>query len=97
MDGSLSEAHIVYCESRMLLDRGRYGAWWDIQDAYPDYTASLGPWPEADIVGFLADDFGPNESQWPFTRRAVAEFFRSAERLLVCQEAEPGDAPHPSA
>jgi hypothetical protein len=90
---ALPEAHIVYCESRMLLDRGRYGSWRDIQDAYPDYKASLGPWPEADIVGFLADDFGPDESRWPFARQAVADFFRSGAQLLVCQDAEPGAAP----
>jgi len=86
--GAVPEAHIVYCESRMLLDRGRYESWRDIQDAYPDYKASLGPWSEADIVAFLADDFGVDESRWPFTRRAIADFFRSGERLLVCQEAE---------
>jgi hypothetical protein len=87
---ALPEAHIVYCESRMLLDRGRYGSWRDIQDTYPDYMASLGPWCEEDIVGFLFDDFGPDEAQWPFTRRAVAEFFASGTQVLVCQDAVPG-------
>jgi hypothetical protein len=86
------EAHIVYCESRMLLDRGEYATWREVQDAYDDYKASFGPWSEADIVGFLEDDWGPDDSRWPFTRRAIAEFFRSGERLLVCQEAEPGAA-----
>lgn len=68
MDEALPEAHIVYCESRILLDRGQYGSWRDIQDAYPDYKASLGPWSEAEIVEFLTVDFPPDESHWPFTR-----------------------------
>ena len=79
----MPDAHIVYCESRMLLDRGDYASWRDIQDAYPDYKTSLGPWSEAEIVGFLEDDWGPDDSRWPFTRRAIAEYFRSGERLLI--------------
>jgi hypothetical protein len=86
VDEALPEALIVYCEARMLLDRGRYGSWRDIQDAYSDYKASLGPWSEAEIVEFLADDFGPDESQWPFTRLIIADFFRSGAQFLECQE-----------
>ncbi|MDQ2731816.1 MAG: hypothetical protein M3Y56_09175 [Armatimonadota bacterium] len=85
MDEVSTEAHIVYCELRMLLDRTRYESWRDIQDAYPDYKTSLGPWSEADIVEFFADDRGIDDSRWPFTRRAIAEFFRSRSQLLVCQ------------
>lgn len=85
-------AFLVYCEARMLLDRGRYGSWRDIQDAYPDYKASLGPWSEADIVEFLAIDFGTDDLHWPFTRQAIAEFFRSGDQYLVCSDEEPGDA-----
>src|SRR3954451_2767409 len=77
--GGLPDAHIVYCESQTLLDRGQYGPWRDIQDTYPGYKASLGPWSEAEIVRFLEDDWGPDDSRWPFTRRAIAEFFRSGE------------------
>jgi hypothetical protein len=86
VDERLPEAHLVYCESRILLDRGRYRSWRDIQDSYSDYRTSLGPWSETEIVDFLADDFGPDESKWPFTRQAIADFFRSKERLLVCRE-----------
>ena len=89
MGEAAPEAHIVYCRSQMLLDRQKYGSWRDVQDAYDDYMASFGPWSEAEIVGFLADDFGPDESRWPFTRRAVAEFFRSGAQLLVSSDAEP--------
>ena len=84
----MPDAHIVYCESRMLLDRGDYASWRDIQDAYPDYKTSLGPWSEAEIVGFLEDDWGADDTRWPFTRQTIAEFFRSGARLLVCQDDE---------
>jgi hypothetical protein len=85
-----SEAHIVYCDSQMLLDRNKYDSWRNVQDAYEDYKASFGPWSEAEIVAFLEDDWGLDDLQWPFTRRAIAEFFRSSESLLVCREAETG-------
>jgi hypothetical protein len=83
----LPEARIVYCVSRMLLDRRQYDSWRDIQDAYPDYKTSLGPWSEAEIVGFLGDDFGTDDSGWPFTRQAIADFFRSDAQFLVSQDA----------
>ena len=76
------DAHIVYCENRMLLDKGPYTDWRAIQDVYADYKASLGPWPEEDIVAFLQGDWGPDESRWPFSRDSIANFFRSDERLL---------------
>lgn len=90
------EAHIVYCRSQTLLDRRQYGSWRDVQDAYDDYMTSLGPWSEAEIAGFFEDDRGADDSRWPFTRRAIADFFRSGELLLVCPEPEPGAAADPA-
>jgi len=87
VDKLLPKAHIVYCESRMLLDRGQYESWRDIQDAYQDYKASLGPWSEAEILEFLEDEYGSDDDRWGFTRQAIAEFFRSGEQLLVSQDA----------
>lgn len=75
-------AHIVYCEERMLLDKGPYADWRAIQDAYSDYKASLGPWSEDEIAAFLRDDWGADESKWPFSRESIAAFFRSDERVL---------------
>lgn len=60
---SVPEAHIVYCRSQMLLDRQEYGSWRDVQDAYGDYMASLGPWSEAEVVGFLEDDWGADDGR----------------------------------
>jgi hypothetical protein len=77
------EAHIVYCEERMLLDKGPYADWRAIQDAYTDYKTSLGPCSEDDIVAFLRDDWGTDESRWPFSRESIAAFFRSDQRLLA--------------
>ncbi|QEL20924.1 hypothetical protein [Limnoglobus roseus] len=88
MDEAAPEAHIVYCRSQMLLDRQKYESWRDVQVAYEDYMTSLGPWSAAEIIGFLEDDWGADDSRWPFTRQAIADFFRSGESRLVCPEAE---------
>jgi hypothetical protein len=79
-------AHIVYCDDRMLLDKGPYGDWRAVQESYADYKASLGPYSEEDIVHFLRDDWGRDEAQWPFSRDSIAAFFRSEQRLLRARE-----------
>jgi hypothetical protein len=76
-------AHIIYCESRVLLDKQPYGTWRELQDAYSDYKASLGPWEEADIIAFLTDDLGADDARWPFTRHAIHAFFNSDDRVLA--------------
>ncbi len=82
LDETIPRAHIIYCDRRMLLDKRKYGGWRDIQDAYEDYKASLGAWTEAEIIEFFADDFGPDETAWPFRRQAIEDFFRSESQLL---------------
>ena len=82
MSDEVSVAHIVYCDERMLLDRGHYRSWRNIQDAYPDYKASFGPCSQGEILEFFADDFGPDDSQWPFSRQAIADFFGSTSQTV---------------
>ena len=68
----------------MLLDRASFVSWREIQDAYLDYKASLGPWSEAQIVEYLQNDYGPDDSKWPFPRKAICDYFASALRILEC-------------
>ena len=95
MDQIVAKAYIVYCHSRTLLDRRTYPypRTREMQQTYPDYKTSLGPWSEADIVDFFTVDYGRDESQWPFTCQAIGEFFRSREQFLVRQWAEPISGP----
>lgn len=86
MDESMSVAHIVYCKSRMLLDKGRYESWRDVQDTYPDYVASLGPWNKSEILEFLCDDFGSDDEKWPFCQRLINDYFDSKAQLLIHEE-----------
>lgn len=76
------DAYIVYCDKSMVLDKGPYATWREVQDAYPDYKTSLGPWTEVEIVDFLREDCGSDDSQWPFPANAITAFFRSDDRIL---------------
>lgn len=84
MAEALNEAHIVYCKSKVLLDRNPYRSWREIQNAYSDYMTSLGPWTLNEIIDFLAQDFGDDDAPWPFRRETIASFFNSDCNLLIC-------------
>lgn len=77
-----STAHIVYCEGRALLDRGPYASWEAVQREYFDYTTSLGPWTAAEIVAFFEEDFGDDDTKWPFRREEIEAFFLSKDKAI---------------
>ena len=83
MTVSLPRAFIVYCESRMLLDRSNYTSWRDIQEAYGDYKASLGPWTEQEVVSYLEVDCGADDARWPFTRQGIADFYHGDSNVIL--------------
>jgi hypothetical protein len=91
MDQVLPTASILYCHTRTVRDRRPYPypREQEMRRVYPDYKTSLGPWSEADIVDFFTVDYRRDESRWPFTRQAIADFFRSGEQLLVRRWVEP--------
>ena len=55
-DGDV-KLHLIYTETRMLLSKKHYGSWREIQDEYPDYKTSLGPWNIEESIEFLAQEY----------------------------------------
>lgn len=51
------ELHLVFTESNIVLDKKQYEDWRKIQDAYPDYKASLGPWSLDEVIDFLDHEY----------------------------------------
>jgi len=51
------QLHIIYTETDIFLTKHPYASWRNIQDMYPDYKASLGPWEQGEVIGFLADEY----------------------------------------
>lgn len=51
------DIHIVFRESEMLLTKRDYRGWREIQDAYEDYKASLGPYTIDEVIEYLMMDY----------------------------------------
>lgn len=77
-----SRAHLVFLRpDGLLLVRRPEADWRELQDEYPDYVASLGPWTGDEIVEYFTLDYGKDDRCWPFARQAIADFMRSAEKV----------------
>ena len=75
-------AHLIFRRSGSLVLIKRPDVDWRVlQDMYPDYMASLGPWNADEIASYFADDY-TDESRWPFSRTEMGEFFGSSGREL---------------
>jgi hypothetical protein len=73
-----SRAHLVFLRSgALLLVKRPDASWRQLQDEYPDYMTSLGPWASDQIAGYFTLDYTEDDSRWPFTRRAIVEFMHS--------------------
>lgn len=77
-------AHLVFLRSGgMLLVKKPQADWRQLQNEYGDYMTSLGPWSEAQILGYFPLDYGQDDAGWPFRRRAITEFMRSSDSLVL--------------
>lgn len=48
---------LIYTESNFLLSKKQYLSWREVQDDYPDYKTSLGPWSVDEVVEYLAEEY----------------------------------------
>ena len=70
--------HLIYLRSdQLILSKRRYSDWRQIAEEYYDYTTSMGPWTEEEIVQFFTEDLGDDDKFWPFSRTAIHEFMLS--------------------
>lgn len=52
------DIHLIYLRSGpVIIERRTDDDWRAIQDEYPDYMTSLGPWTMTEVVEFLLDDW----------------------------------------
>ena len=73
-------AHLVFLRSgRILLFKRPDADWRQLQDKYSDYMMSLGPWNGDEIASYFTDDYTDDDSKWPFSRRAITDFFASSD------------------
>jgi hypothetical protein len=48
---------LIYTESNFLISKKQYLSWREIQDEYPDYKTSLGPWSVDEVIEYLAEEY----------------------------------------
>ena len=75
-----------------MLTKKEYADWRQVQDEYEDYMASLGPLSEVEWVEHFADDSGPDDTRWPFSRAEMATFFAGGVQCLERPEPPSADA-----
>lgn len=54
----LTDLHLIYVQELVLLSRHPWASWREIQEAFRDCTASLGPWDEREVIEFLVAEHG---------------------------------------
>jgi len=64
----------------MLLSKHTYQSWREIQNQYPDYMTSLGPWEEDTVIEYLADEY-PELS--PHPQEQVNAFIADTQEARV--------------
>ena len=72
--------HIIYTESEMLLSKKQYESWREIQDEYPDFKTSLGPWTTEETEEYLTDEYS---KIYPPAAEQVRSFIKSSNTVHV--------------
>lgn len=71
---------IVYLKDRMLITKQASRDWRELQDEYRDFTTSLGPWDEAEVIAFLAAEYPADPV---FNAERIRAFVASPESVLA--------------
>ncbi|MBC6623810.1 hypothetical protein [Pseudomonas sp.] len=74
------QIHIIYTRTITFLSKHPYQSWREIQNQYPDYMTSLGPWEEDTIIDYLADEY-PELS--PHPQEQVNAFIADTQETRV--------------
>ena len=70
--------HIVFLDDSLLLVRRAGADWRALQDAFPDYKSSLGPWTLQACAEWLTEEYGED----PDRDARIAAFAGAAEDVL---------------
>ncbi|KAB0570148.1 hypothetical protein C9383_24705 [Pseudomonas palleroniana] len=74
------QIHIIYIRTVMLLSKHPYQSWIEIQNQYPDYMTSLGPWEEDAVIEYLADEY---PELFPHPQEQVNAFIADTQEARV--------------
>jgi hypothetical protein len=75
--------NLIYLRSgKTLLSKREYDGWREIQAAYEDYQASLGPWSPEEMLDFLGSEY---RNIHPGTSQQIARFVTSDDEVMFLQ------------
>ncbi len=72
--------HIIYTQDAVLLSKRAWSSWREIQDAFPGYKASLGPWAPEEAARFLQSEYSDLR---PSADRQVRSLEANAEEAVI--------------
>lgn len=49
--------HLIYTDNEVILSSKPYSSWREIQDEFPTYKASLGPWDGTEAIDYLNNEY----------------------------------------
>lgn len=71
---------LIYTDSHFLLSKKTYSSWRDVQDEYPDYKTSLGPWSVEEVVEYLSEEY---PSLHPSANEQVSNFLADVAAVKI--------------
>ncbi|MFJ2990967.1 hypothetical protein ACIPF8_24190 [Collimonas sp. NPDC087041] len=72
--------HIIYTAAAVLISKKRYESWQGVQDEYPDYRASLGPWSIKETEEYLDDEY---QKIYPSASEQLRGFAKSSNTVHI--------------
>lgn len=51
------DLHLIYTDTNVVLSKKKYADWVQIQEDFPDYKTSLGPWSLDEMIDFLNEEY----------------------------------------
>jgi len=77
-----TKAHYIILEDKVLLSKKHYSDWREVQDEYyKGYKTNFPPLTCSELLEYFEDDFKA-ESNWPFSKEQVINFFDSTDMIL---------------
>ncbi|MES2675939.1 MAG: hypothetical protein V4660_17005 [Pseudomonadota bacterium] len=80
------EIYIIYTSSNVFLSKKKYLSWYEIQEEYSDYVASLGPWSAEEVIDFLKEEYSDLEQNAEVQVTALAAQMEMAKELLFIKK-----------
>lgn len=75
---------LIYLDNKMLLSKKIYTGWKECQFDYSEhYKTNMVPMRVEDLCDFFAQDYGDDDTEWPFAKKDIYDFYQNDECILI--------------